>query len=88
MEMGSHFLHQRIYLTQGSNLHLPHWQLDYLPPSDLRLVTALGSEHTSVSFPRGVVVKNLPANAGDAGNKGSISESGKSPGIGSGNPFQ
>ena len=88
MEMGSHFLHQRIYLTQGSNLHLPHWQLDYLPPSDFRLVTALGSEHTSVSFPGGVVVKNLPANAGDARNKGSISESGKSPGIGSGNPFQ
>ena len=88
MEMGSHFLLQRIYLTQGSNLHLLHWQSDYLLLSDLRLVTALGSEHTSVSFPGGAVVKNLPANAGDGRNKSSISELGRSHGIGSGNPLQ
>ena len=35
------------------------------------------------SFPDGTVVKNLPANAGDAGDYGS----GRSPGGGHGNPF-
>ena len=39
-------------------------------------------------FPGGSVVKNPPANAGDAGDSGSISESGRSPGEGNGNPFQ
>ena len=34
------------------------------------------------------MVKNLPANAGDAGNAGSILESGGSPGEGNGNPLQ
>jgi len=34
------------------------------------------------------VVKNLPANAGDARDTGSIPESGRSPGVGNGNPLQ
>ena len=34
------------------------------------------------------MVKNLPANAGDAGDVGSIPDSGRSPGGGNGNPFQ
>ena len=29
--MGCHFLLQGIFLTQGSNLHLLHWQTDSLP---------------------------------------------------------
>ena len=29
--MGSHFLFQGIFLTQGLNLCLLHWQMDYLP---------------------------------------------------------
>ena len=33
-------------------------------------------------------VKNLPANAGDKGDEGSIPGSGKSPGEGNGNPLQ
>ena len=36
-------------------------------------------------FPGGSVVKNLPDNAGDLS---SISRSGKSPGVGNGNPLQ
>ena len=36
-------------------------------------------------FPNGSVVKNLPVNAGDAG---SISGSGRSPGAGNGNSLQ
>ena len=34
------------------------------------------------------MVKNLPANAGDARDTGSIPGSGRSPGEGDGNPFQ
>ena len=38
-----------------------------------------------LSFPCDPVLKNLPANAGDAG---SIPGSGRSPGVGNGNPLQ
>ena len=38
-------------------------------------------------FQGGLVVKNLSANAGDAGDVDSISGSGRSPGIGNGNPL-
>ena len=34
------------------------------------------------------VVKNPPANAGDAGDAGSIAGLGSSPGVGNGNPLQ
>ena len=40
------------------------------------------------SFPGGSVVKNLPANAGDAGDKDLILGSGRSPEVGNGNPLQ
>ena len=39
-------------------------------------------------FPGGTVVKNLPANTGDAKNVGSIPGSGRSPRVGNGNPLQ
>ena len=39
-------------------------------------------------FPGGSVVKNLPANAGDARHMGSIPGLGRSPGGGSGNTLQ
>ena len=35
-----------------------------------------------------LVVKNLPANAGDTGDTGSIPGSERSPGVGNGNPLQ
>ena len=41
-----------------------------------------------LGFPGGSVVKNLPANVGDAGDVGSVSGSGRSPGVGNGNPLQ
>ena len=40
---------------------------------------------TLMAFPGSSVVKNPPANAGDVG---SVLESGRSPGEGNGNPFQ
>ena len=43
--------------------------------------------HPSWGFPGGSKVKNLPANAGDAGDMGSIPGSGRYPGRGNGNPF-
>ena len=42
----------------------------------------------SAGFQGGSVVKNLPANAGDARDTGSISGSRRSPGGGNGNPLQ
>ena len=39
-------------------------------------------------FPGGTVAKNPPADAGDAGDKGLISGSGRSPEEGTGNPLQ
>ena len=41
-----------------------------------------------LGFPGGVGVKNPPANAGDAGDSGSIPGSGRSPGVRKGNPLQ
>ena len=41
-----------------------------------------------LGFPGGSVVKNPPARAGGAGDKGSIPGSGRSPGGGNGNPLQ
>ena len=39
-------------------------------------------------FPDGTMIKNLPANSGDARDEGSVSGSGRSPGEGNGNPLQ
>ena len=41
-----------------------------------------------MSFPGASVVKNPPANVGEAGDAGSIPESGRAPGGGNGNPLQ
>ena len=41
-----------------------------------------------IGFPDGTVVKNLPANAGDARDAGSILGEGRSPGVGNGNLLQ
>ena len=42
----------------------------------------------SWGFPGGSVVKNLPANVGDARDMSSIPVSGRSPGVGNSNPLQ
>ena len=39
-------------------------------------------------FSGGRLVKNPPADAGDTGEAGSVPESGRSPGVGIGNPLQ
>ena len=41
-----------------------------------------------MGFPGGSVVKNLPANAGAAGDMGLIPGSGRAPGGGNGNPLR
>ena len=46
------------------------------------------SKKEKMGFLGGSVVKNPPANAGDTRDAGSISESGRSPGGGHGNPLQ
>ena len=44
--------------------------------------------HFLKGFPGGSVIKNLPANAGDARDLDSTPGSGRSPGVGSGNALQ
>ena len=41
-----------------------------------------------MGFPRGSVLKNLPANAASEGDLGSVPGSGRSPGEGNSNPLQ
>ena len=41
-----------------------------------------------MDFPGGTVVKNLPANAGDTRDMGSVPGSGRFPGLGNGNLLQ
>ena len=41
-----------------------------------------------MDFPGGTVVKNPPASTGDTRDAGSIPGSGRSPGVGNGNPLQ
>ena len=48
----------------------------------------LNRQEEIMDFSGGAVVRNLPANAGDAGDSGSIPELGGSPGVGNGNPLQ
>ena len=43
--------------------------------------------YSFVGFPGGSVVKNLPTNAGDIGDVGSIPGPGSSPGLGNGDPL-
>ena len=48
----------------------------------------LEPNHFSLDFSGGAVVKNLPANAGDARDSGLIPGLGRSLGVGNGNPLQ
>jgi len=41
-----------------------------------------------LGFPGGALVKNPPASAGDARDRSSVLWSGRSPGVGNGNPLQ
>jgi len=45
------------------------------------------SKQCHIVFPGGTVVKNLPANAGDARKVDSVPGLGRSPRVGNGNPF-
>ena len=64
---------------------LSHWTAREIPILSLFICLP-----TSIQggFPGGSIVKNLPANAGDAGDLGSIPGSERSPGEGNGNPLQ
>ena len=52
------------------------------------LILAVSVKSPVLGFPGGSVVKNPPANAGAAGDMGSIPELERSPGGGNGNPLQ
>ena len=66
---------------------LPDWGIKHTLLSHLRNpIKGIGCH--KLGFPDGSVVKNPPTNAGDTGDLGSSSRSGKSPGEGNGNPLQ
>ena len=48
----------------------------------------LGCFHVLDELPKWLSGKNLPANAGDARDEGSVPGPGRSPGVGNGNPLQ
>ena len=52
------------------------------------IVAVLSAQSSEYGFPGGVVVKSLPANAGDARDTGPIPALGRSLGVGSENPLQ
>ena len=54
----------------------------------LYLEDVFAEDMIHTGFPGGTVVKNLPANPGDAGDMGLISGWGRSPELGNGNPLQ
>ena len=65
----------------GEWIHTYIWLSHFTVPSET-ITTLL------ISFPGVLVVQNLPTNAGDTGDMGSIPESGRFPGGGHGNPLQ
>ena len=65
----------------GEWIHTYIWLSPFTVPSET-ITTLL------ISFPGVLVVQNLPTNAGDTGDMGSIPESGRFPGGGHGNPLQ
>ena len=94
--VGCHFLLQGIFQSQGWNLSFLHWQVGSLPRTtkaysnllklySVKMHIYFLSILTLHHFPCGTVVKNLPANARNAG---SIPRSGRSPGRKNGNPLE
>ena len=58
------------------------------PADDCAFKERFGSRKPKLGFPGGVVIKNLPASAGDIRDAGSIPGLGRFPGEGNGNPLQ
>ena len=82
---GCHFLLEGIFLTQGSNPRLLHQQAGSLPLSHQGSPYLEMPENTCALLVlcaslAALVVKNLPADAGDIRDEGSISGLGRSPG--------
>ena len=59
-----------------------------LPPLGSDLSAVSFSFHVLDELPKWLSGKNLPANAGDARDEGSVPGPGRSPGVGNGNPLQ
>ena len=58
------------------------------PADDCAFKERFGNRKPKLGFPGGVVIKNLPASAGDIRDAGSIPGLGRFPGEGNGNPLQ
>ena len=82
-------------LEKGKATHssILAWRMAFIVHGVSKSGTEVSNFHfhftfTSLSLQVALVVKNLPANAGDGRDPGSISGPGRSPGAGHGNPLQ
>ena len=71
----------------GLHFHAGYLNFDMQTPVRLRALVFLLEYSCFGGIPGGSVLKNLPANAGDSGNSGLIPGSGRSLGVGNGNPL-
>ena len=84
-----HFLLQGIFPNQGLNPGLPHCrQTLYRLSHQVTQVQTCSLMHILRASQVAPVVKNLPANAGDVRDTGSVLRLGRSPGEGHGNLLQ
>ena len=71
-----------------SDIHgVDWWSLFFTSDDPFRDLESCGRVVKLERFPGGMVVKKPPANAGDTSDVGSIPGSGRSSGVGNGNPF-
>ena len=78
-------LHHPFYGLASMHSHPPPWPVPRSTPYALSTALLAADLPASQAV---LVVKNPPANAGDAGTKGSIPGWGRVPGAGNGNPLQ
>ena len=57
--VGSHFLLQEIFLTQGSNPHLLHWQAGSLPPSHQKVKVKVVQSCPTIFDPMDYTVRGI-----------------------------
>ena len=78
-----------VNIFRNTGVYFPAWDLLNESLASVLFKSLLNLYRLCITdFPGGSVIKNLPANAADAKDVGSFPRSGRSPGVGNGNPLQ